>query len=635
MFIPMLCRLSGIIKILRHVCCQVLMFNANPVKRHLSAVLLLFLLACGTPFLQNEQISSLSFPSNTETQIIFYQRTYNLDTDGTCLVREHRILRTGDNILSAPRWFAVADNPLYQLKKFNARIIHADGQQETYDRGVLNKVSLSNAQIMFTQNVYYMSIVDELQRNDMLETVSVHKNVLLPLGLDFSLDEIPYSAANISCLFQTKDTTGLTYVVKNDSIKPQITAAAGMTDYAFRWNSSGLKKEHPVFQFKNRQPLIMVSGLTSRPQNSSKVWIDFGNWYLDLIKHRLNYTENVKKLALELTANLSEEKEKLDALFRYSQKNYRYEQSYLEFGEFIPNDINTILAHGYGDCKDYSLLIYLLARSLDIPCDLALCYRGRGNEFFGEVPVNQFNHMIVHYFDGSDHYWYDGTNRYGVPGLTTADLVNQPALVLRQGESALITIPESPLNLLKLSGEFREIKNALAGDLAITLSGQYAINFFYLYNYHNEITMREIVCNWCQKYIHSDLRIRTVGWKVSDTDFIIRLSCEIPNALVDLADFKSFYLHKILDRLLPLYLEDLRRPEEVDYYPGFNRVAISLKTLNLSAKPEAMDTYQVDFAYDLLPGPYSSAEKQKFIADYKKVVSQFKAKTKLYTRGEK
>jgi hypothetical protein len=627
-------RLSGFIHLFQYTYGNLRWFSGCPGSRYLGIVPLLFLLACGTPFLQNEQISSLYFPPGTETQIIFYQKTYDLEKDGTCLVREHRLVRTGDNILSAPRWFAVADNPMYQLKKFNARIIHADGQQETYNRGVLNKASLSNAQTILTQNVYFISIIDELQRNDLLETVSVHKNVLLPLGLDFSLDELRYSAANISCQFQTKDTTGLTYVVKNDSIKPQITAAGGRTDYAFRWNSSGLKKEHPVFQFKNRRPLIMVPGITSRPQNSSKAWADFGNWYLDLIQHRLNYTENVKKLALEITANLTGEKEKLDALLRYSQKNYRYEQSYLEFGEFIPNNINTILAHGYGDCKDYSLLIYLLARSLDIPCELALCYRGRGTEFFSEVPVNQFNHMIVHYFDGSNHLWYDGTNRYGLPGLTTADLINQPALVLRPDKSELITIPESPLNLLKLSGEFKEIKSALVGNLEITLAGQYAINFFYLYNYHNEITMREIVCNWCQKYIHSDLRIRGVDWKVSDNDFIIRISCEIPNALVDLTDYKSFYLQKILDRLLPLYLEELR-PEEVDYYPGFNRVAISLKTLNLSARPDATDIYRVDYAYNLLPGPYSNAEKQIFIADYKNVVSQFKAKTKLYVRAGK
>jgi hypothetical protein len=635
MFRDLSCRLNGIFYFRHRTSGGSRLCRLYPAKGYLTLLPLLFyLLACGTPFLQNEQIASLTFPPSTETQIIFYKKTYELDTDGTCLVREHRLLRTGDNILSAPGWFAVADNPLYRLKKFNARIIHTDGRQETYDRGVLNKASLSNAQTIFTQNVYYLSIIKELQRNDLLETVSVHKNVLLALGLDFSLNEIPYTAANISCQFQTADTSGLTYVVKNDSIKPQITAAAGMTVYAFRWNSSGLKRKRPVFQFKNRQPLLMVPGIAVKPENSSKVWTDFGNWYLDLIQPRLHYTENVKKLALDLTTNLTGEKEKLDALLRYSQKNYRYEQSYLEFGEFIPNDINTILAHGYGDCKDYSLLIYLLARSLDIPCELALCYRGRGNEFFGEVPVNQFNHMIVHYFDGSNHFWYDGTNRYGVPGLTTDDLINQPALVLQRDKSELIIIPESPLNLLKLSGEFKEIKNALVGDLTITLSGQYAINFFYLYNYFNQITMREMVCNWCQNYIHSDLRIRAVDWTVSDTEFIIRLSCEIPNALVELTDYKSFYLQKVLEQLLPLYLDEFR-PEEIDYYPGFNRVAISLKMLNLSARQESADIYQVDFAYNLLPGPYHGAEKQKFIADYKSVVSQFKAKTKLYARSEK
>ena len=100
----------------------------------------------------------------------------------------------------------------------------------------------------------------------------------------------------------------------------------------------------------------------------------------------------------------------MDAIFEYCQKNVRYEQVYLDFGEIIPNISTVIFDKKFGDCKDYAILIYTMAKCADLDPHFAICYRGRRRMMIEEIPVSQFNHAFIHFkYQGND-YWYDGEN---------------------------------------------------------------------------------------------------------------------------------------------------------------------------------------------------------------------------------
>ena len=62
----------------------------------------------------------------------------------------------------------------------------------------------------------------------------------------------------------------------------------------------------------------------------------------------------------------------MDAIAKYCQNNIRYEQVYIEKGEIIPNNYETIINNKYGDCKDYSVAIYCLAKSIGLNPNLAI-----------------------------------------------------------------------------------------------------------------------------------------------------------------------------------------------------------------------------------------------------------------------
>ncbi|MGC9060757.1 MAG: transglutaminase-like domain-containing protein, partial [Thermoplasmata archaeon] len=76
----------------------------------------------------------------------------------------------------------------------------------------------------------------------------------------------------------------------------------------------------------------------------------------------------IQHLAKNLTDGCTTVYEKLDAIYRYIQRNIRYVQG--PAGE--PNDPLTTLHSGVGDCDDQSILFCSLARAVGVPAWLEL-----------------------------------------------------------------------------------------------------------------------------------------------------------------------------------------------------------------------------------------------------------------------
>jgi len=80
------------------------------------------------------------------------------------------------------------------------------------------------------------------------------------------------------------------------------------------------------------------------------------------------YNAEIQNLARNLTANYTTVYEKLEAIYRYIQKNIKYVAG--STGE--PNDALATLHSGVGDCDDQSILFCSLARAVGIPAWLEL-----------------------------------------------------------------------------------------------------------------------------------------------------------------------------------------------------------------------------------------------------------------------
>ena len=203
----------------------------------------------------------------------------------------------------------------------------------------------------------------------------------------------------------------------------------------------------PVYEWESEQapyvnflPMVWLC-------DASLTWESEGKQYLEDIREKMVMEPQVEELAKKLTAGLTANREKIDALARYLQKTYTYKA--IEFGKRarIPNKASQIIANKYGDCKDHALLLHQLLKVVNIPAYLALV-----SSDLDIIPqlcsTEQFNHVILYIppdpgtSDGSGRF-IDATDknldlRMAVP----ANLGGKHSLILDPGNFRLMKIPD-------------------------------------------------------------------------------------------------------------------------------------------------------------------------------------------------
>ncbi len=131
--------------------------------------------------------------------------------------------------------------------------------------------------------------------------------------------------------------------------------------------------------------------------------------------------------------------DRLTAASRYVQDNIRYVGEELGEGSFVPRRPATVLARGYGDCKDKSLLLALALRRLGIDAVPALVATSAGERLPDRLPApTQFDHVIVRAVVDGRVMWIDptGTHRGGRGTAIVASDLGY-ALPIRAGQAGL------------------------------------------------------------------------------------------------------------------------------------------------------------------------------------------------------
>ncbi len=224
--------------------------------------------------------------------------------------------------------------------------------------------------------------------------------------------------------------------------------------------------------------------------------------------------------------------------------------------------------------------------------------------------------MIVYFSDGGKDYWYDGTNRSGIPGITSDDLLNAPALILDSVRSRIQTIAEYPRNLLAIDGQLTSDGTSLQGNLVFRLQHQYAMPFLYLQNYGNTVTIHEACVRWLERSVSSRLRPSKVSWGSTDSSFLLVVSCELPNALtsIDSAVYLSF------SRVFPELVPEVPPPgqeSEIFYNPYYSRIRIAVHLRDVfraEKNPGAGSDWAITVS--LPSGPFEKDTATQFLLDH-------------------
>lgn len=162
--------------------------------------------------------------------------------------------------------------------------------------------------------------------------------------------------------------------------------------------------------------------------------------------------------------------EQAAGLMEYIYTHYRYLGDWRPSARgYIPFSLAEIETHGYGDCKDLSVLLTAMLRSAGIQAEPAFVERGLfAYPLLLPIP-SAANHAIVRAQVGDQVWWLDPTNPYFAPGYTMPDIQARWAWVVRQdGQIQQTHIPaEGPEKNVARSRSLKRFKADGSADIKV------------------------------------------------------------------------------------------------------------------------------------------------------------------------
>src|SRR5581483_1509175 len=251
-----------------------------------------------------------------------------------------------------------------------------------------------------------------------------------------------------------------------DEYAPKISQEGDRKIYA--WKSSHLgdddedddssssdsdKKKKKKHIYKDEQSDVEMTTFQS--------WEDLGRWYAGLEKDRIFPTPEVKAKAAEITKYSQTDLGKIQALYDYVARNFRYVSLSLGRGRYQPHAASEVLANQYGDCKDKHTLLSALLRGAGFSANAVLIDSSR--KLDEDVPSpSQFDHVITVVPFGKQMLWMDTTSEVAPFQLLLSPLRAKKALMIPQdGTPKIVETPSIPsvpnYQIVALDGRISEL----------------------------------------------------------------------------------------------------------------------------------------------------------------------------------
>jgi hypothetical protein len=204
-------------------------------------------------------------------------------------------------------------------------------------------------------------------------------------------------------------------------------------------------------------------------------WTDLGKFVEDLYRGRDELPEDAKRKVHALIAGMSDDRQKIGALYGWLQQDTHYVGIELGIGGWQPFAAKEVFAKKYGDCKALSNYMVALLKEAGIRgCNVLI----RAGQFAPAMDTgfvcSQFNHAIVVVFSGSDTVWLECTNAYLPAGYLSGFTADRDALLLDNNGGRIIHTPVYGVNQNRVDRVVRgQVDSAgnLTADLRMGYSG--------------------------------------------------------------------------------------------------------------------------------------------------------------------
>lgn len=227
----------------------------------------------------------------------------------------------------------------------------------------------------------------------------------------------------------------------NNASEPNIIESSNMREYI--WDVSAL--DFKLYE-NNIPPWIDIHKKASF--TTIKNWSEVVDWALPLYTYS---KESVKKIAHSIPTE-EETQAAIITYIRFVQNKIRYLGFENGINAFKPHAPEKVFNQRFGDCKDKSLLLVSLLRSIGVEAYPCLINTYLSDSISSELPaINAFNHCIVNFSFEGKNYFVDPTISDQEGDLNNISLPNYNyGLLIKPGETKLTPIPPTSKPSIKV-----------------------------------------------------------------------------------------------------------------------------------------------------------------------------------------
>lgn len=173
-------------------------------------------------------------------------------------------------------------------------------------------------------------------------------------------------------------------------------------------------------------------------------WNDVGQWYAGLERDRIVPNDKIKAEAASQTRGLVDDKKKIEALYAFVSKNFRYVSLSFGQGRYQPHAASDVLTNQYGDCKDKHTLLAAMLSAVGLSAYPVLMNSSR--KIDPDLPSpGQFDHVISAIPFGNELLWVDTTTEVAPFRLLAPPIRDKQGLMIpAEGPARLETTPGEP-----------------------------------------------------------------------------------------------------------------------------------------------------------------------------------------------
>ncbi|MEO8727567.1 MAG: DUF3857 domain-containing protein [Acidobacteriaceae bacterium] len=263
----------------------------------------------------------------------------------------------------------------------------------------------------------------------------------------------------------------------NPGAEPKIETAQGRRVYTWKRKNLSVddgsdgdlkasKRKRNALIDPDRHPDVQMTTFQS--------WQQVGAWFGALVKDRIPANDLIKAKAEQLVQGKTTEEEKVEAIYDYVSKQYRYVSLSFGIGRYQPHYAADVFSNQYGDCKDKHTLFASMLEAVGIHADPVLINSSRKLDEAVPSP-GQFDHVISSVDIDNKPMLLDVTPEVAPFGLLSPNLRHKKALLVSAGGKTKVidtpaSLPFKPKEVISVVGKVNDL-GKLEGTMSIQVRG--------------------------------------------------------------------------------------------------------------------------------------------------------------------